>query len=123
VHFLKVKIEFYNVKGQIRGFCPLTFWFTLSFLEKNIFRGFVCIKIISISFYHSSPIVRRLHWLKFALYLGNFVYLSFATVSCDGLYWLLDEEVRCYLSWRLFLAFVVVFSWLKGVYLVNAWTR
>jgi hypothetical protein len=49
---------------------------------------------------------------------GQFYLSLFATISCDDLSWLLDE-----LSfWRLFLAFMVDFSWFKGVYLVNAWT-
>jgi hypothetical protein len=47
----------------------------------------------------------------------------FGIVSCDYFSWILDEGARCYLSWRLFLAFMVEFSWLEEVYLVNAWTR
>jgi hypothetical protein len=46
--------------------------------------------------------------------------ISLATISCNYLLWLLDEEVRRYLSWRLFLAFMVDFSWFKGAYLFNA---
>jgi hypothetical protein len=39
--FLKVKFEFYIVKGKSKGCCPLTLWFTLKLSGQTLVVGFV----------------------------------------------------------------------------------
>jgi hypothetical protein len=44
---------------------------------------------------YCSPVVKRLHWLKFAPYLGNSHYLSWLHYLVMGLSLLLDGWMMC----------------------------
>jgi hypothetical protein len=108
VHF-RFKFEFYNGKGQNKGCCPLTLWFTLILSGHRLVVGFVSIEIISFHLYLIALPSWRGYLAENLCSTWAILFISLATISCYGLLLLLDEEVRRYPSRRPFLAFMVDF--------------